>query len=71
MRLRDICNTPCAATGLTSYRYRGTYGYIMIGAVDHADAMNEASRSCAYRDPAKLEVWDGARYVPSVAPHKA
>lgn len=36
---------PCAAAGLTSYRYRGRYGWIMIGAKDDADAMREASRS--------------------------
>jgi hypothetical protein len=27
---------PLAASGLTSYRLRGRYGWIMIGATDHA-----------------------------------
>ena len=36
---------PCAAPGLWSYRYRGRYGWIMIGARDDADAMREARRS--------------------------
>ena len=57
---------PCAASGLTSYRYAGRYGYIMIGATDHADALSEAGRSTDNIDPAKLEVWDGAKYVQSV-----
>ena len=36
---------PCAAAGLTSYRYRGRYGWVMIGARDDHDAMREAARS--------------------------
>lgn len=36
---------PCATPGLTSYRYRGRYGWIMIGARDDRDAMREAARS--------------------------
>lgn len=36
---------PMAAPGLTSYRYRGAYGFVMIGALDHADALQEAQRS--------------------------
>lgn len=56
---------PLAAHPLTSYRLRGPYGWIMIGARDHADAMLEAARST--RDPKRenLEVWDGTRYVPA------
>jgi hypothetical protein len=49
---------PLAAPGLTSYRLKGPYGYIMIGAKGHADAMNEAARSTANPDPSKLEIWD-------------
>jgi hypothetical protein len=30
----DIHNKPLAAAGLTSYRYKGRYGWIMIGARD-------------------------------------
>lgn len=36
---------PLAVAGLTSYRYRGAYGWIMIGAKDTADALREANRS--------------------------
>lgn len=56
---------PMAAAGLTSYRCRGRYGWIMIGATDAADAMREARRSTANPRPEDLEVWDGTRYVPA------
>lgn len=59
---------PCAAAGLTSYRYRGRYGWIMIGATDHADALNNAARSSsAPIVPGRLEIWsyDAARYAPA------
>jgi hypothetical protein len=45
--LNAVHDRPCAAEGLTSYRYRGEYGWIMIGAKDDADALHEASRSMA------------------------
>lgn len=64
-----IHDRPCAATGLTSYRYRGRYGFIMIGAEDHPDALKQAARST--HDPItadKLEVWDGAQYTPTQVP---
>lgn len=55
---------PLAATGLTSYRYRGAYGWIMIGARDVADALREAARSTtAPIDPSHLQVWDGHQYA--------
>lgn len=56
---------PLAAHGLISYRYRGRYTWIMIGATDDQDALNEASRSTPdeiTRD--RLEKWNGERYVP-------
>lgn len=62
---------PCAAAGLTSYRYRGRFGWIMIGARDLGDALREAGRST--RDPielARLQVWDGTGYVPASVPHR-
>ena len=55
---------PLAAKGLTSYRIRGTYGYIMIGAKDHDDAWNEAQRSSDRLNRANLEVWNGKAYEP-------
>jgi hypothetical protein len=60
----DHWDRPLAAEGFTSYRYRGRYGWIMIGARDDADAMREAARSGPYTDPAGLEVWDGQQYRP-------
>lgn len=57
-------NKPMAAQGLTSYRYKGTYGWIMIGATDHADALREAQRSMRH-DVAtldNLQVWNGTQY---------
>src|SRR5690606_32363003 len=59
---------PLAAEGLTSYRYRGPFGWIMIGAKDEADALSEARRSLSSPETAtaeNLQVWDGARYVSS------
>jgi len=57
---------PCAAPGLISYRYRGRFGWIMIGARDDDDALREAARSTD--DPItlnNLECWSAtaARYV--------
>ncbi len=66
--MKPVHDRPCAASGLTSYRYRGRYGWIMIGANDHRDALREACRSthdnAASLD--KLEVWDllAGHYVP-------
>jgi hypothetical protein len=63
-----ITDLPLAEKGYTSYRYRGSFGWIMIGAKDDADALNQASRSlCNPRDlpPTRdrLEVWNGVRYT--------
>lgn len=60
-------NRPCAAHGLISYRYAGNYGWIMIGATDHADALKEAMRSMRsmrHDTPTldKLQVWNGVQY---------
>ena len=60
---------PCAAAGLTSFRYKGRYGFIMIGATNTEDALREARRSMT--GPAtvnNLDIWDAetARYLPVV-----
>lgn len=60
--MQDFTEQPCAASGLTSYRYHGRYGYIMIGAKDTADALSEASRSTDNVSVDKLEVWNGQTY---------
>lgn len=49
---------PLAAAGLKSYRLKGPYGYVMIGAKDHDDAMREAARSTASPKRENLEMWD-------------
>jgi len=56
---------PCASKGLTSYRYRGPFGYILIGAVDNKDALNEANRSLEVPNATvdNLEIWNGEKYV--------
>lgn len=60
----NIYNKPHAAEGLISYRAKGRYGYIMIGAKDDKDAMSEAKRSTD--NPTNLEIWDGTKYIPVV-----
>lgn len=59
-------NKPVAAKGLTSYRYEGPYGFIMIGARDVKDALSEAKRSTSKVDIKNLQVWDDqtGAYVP-------
>lgn len=59
----DTHNKPMAIKGLTSYRYKGRYGFIMIGATDNADALKEAQRSTSDKVSIdKLEVWNGSQY---------
>lgn len=57
-----MINKPLAAPGLISYRAKGRYGFIMIGAKDDQDAYNEARRSTDIIS--SLEVWDGEKYTP-------
>ena len=47
---------PCAAAGLTSYRY----GSIMIGATSTRDALNEVDRSLTHGSATvdQLEIWN-------------
>ena len=64
-------NRPCAAAGLTAYRYLGAFGFVMIGAKDDADALREAARSLS-TGPAvieRLQVWNGACYT-NITEHK-
>lgn len=59
----DFHNKRMAIKGLTSYRYSGRWGFIMIGATDTADALNEAQRSTTDKVSIdKLEVWNGTQY---------
>lgn len=59
----DTHNKPMAIKGLTSYRYKGRYGFIMIGATDNADALKEAQRSTSDKVSIdNLEVWNSSQY---------
>lgn len=66
--MTDITDRPLAAAGLTSYRYRGRYGWIMIGATDAVDALREAGRSTNDPAPWNLEVWNGTEYTAVLMP---
>jgi len=55
---------PRAVTGLKTYRYRGPYAFVWIGAKTTAEALREAKRSLDHMpDVSKLEVWNGEAYV--------
>ena len=60
-----MSDKPMASSGLTSYRYLGRYGYIMIGAKSDPEALREAKRSMdGIPTYSNLEIWDGEKYVP-------
>lgn len=62
--MSETHETPCAAKGLLSYRYKANMGWVMIGATDDADALSDAQRSFPYKAEMKnLERWDGQKYV--------
>mgnify|MGYP001556602952 CR=1 FL=1 len=65
----DICDRPLAAAPLKSYRYKGAYGWIMIGARDDADALIQAARSFSDKrltaNEDNLERWNGYFYEPT------
>lgn len=57
-------NRPCAAAPWLSYRYKGRYGYIMIGAKDDTDALREAQRSTSDAvSMDNLERWIDIQYI--------
>ena len=57
---------PMAADGLISYRYKGRYGWIMIGASTDTDALCQAQLSTDDTvTPDRLERWNGQRYMGS------
>lgn len=60
----EFWKRPCAAPGLVSFRYRGLFGWIMIGARDVSDALREAERSIEGKAHIRnLEIWNGTNYV--------
>ena len=69
--MNNLSDKPLAAPGLTSYRYKGRYGFIMIGARSHSEALSEALRSLSDKLQAptldNLQVWNGASYVGAAA----
>lgn len=57
---------PMAAKPYTSYRYSGPYGGVAIGAMNDAEALNEAKRSLSSNEVADislLEKWNGEQWV--------
>ena len=65
-----VQDKPLAAHGLTSYRYKGLYDWVMIGAHDDDDALNEANRSLATPTATieNLQVFKGGEYVDVFVP---
>ena len=58
-KMHELCNRPLSANGLTSYRYKGPYGWIMIGAHDTEGALMEAARSTdAKIECANLQIYN-------------
>lgn len=61
--MSNLCDKPMAIAGLTSYRYRGRYGWIMIGAKDDNDALVQAQRSTSDKVTMdNLQIWKGSQY---------
>lgn len=59
----NIHDKPLAAPGLTSYRYAGRYGWIMVGASSIDDALRQAQQSTVDTVTLdRLEVWQGQQY---------
>lgn len=59
----DLTSKPLAAKGYISYRYKGRYGWIMIGAKNTLDALNEAKRSTSTPVTLNnLQIWSEEQY---------
>jgi len=58
-------NKPYAIKSLISYRYKNNYGFIMVGARNTKDALNEINRSLStgIAELSKLEIWDNDKYI--------
>lgn len=61
--MTETYDKPLAAEGLISYRLKGRFGWVMIGALDDDDAMTQAARSTPNPQIENLEIWNGAQYV--------
>lgn len=70
----DVTSRPLAAEGYDSYRYKGAFGWIMIGANSNAEALGQARLSIS--DPKavpsleNLQRWNGSDYVACQGPSK-
>ncbi len=59
-----MSNHPMASNGLMTYRYRGRYGFIYIGASTDNEALLEAQRSTDDKvTPDRLERFNGQQFV--------
>lgn len=59
-----MSNHPMAIEGLITYRYRGRYGFIYIGASTDTEALIEAQRSTEDTvTPDRLERFNGQHFV--------
>lgn len=59
-----MLNNPMASNGLITYRYRGRYGFIYIGASTDTEALSEAQRSTDDKvTPDRLERYNGHHFV--------
>jgi hypothetical protein len=55
-----MSNHPMASNGLITYRYRGRYGFIYIGATTDTEALSEVQRSTDDTvTPERLERFNG------------
>ena len=57
----DCTNKPLAVSPFISYRYKGRYGWIMIGAMNDSEALREAERSFSnggYAERRYLQKWN-------------
>lgn len=59
---KEITSKPLAEKGFISYRCKGAFGWIMIGAKDDVDAMSEAKRSSKTAKREDLQKWNGTTY---------
>lgn len=59
----NFTDKPMASAPWKSYRYKGRYGFIMIGAMNDQEALSEAQRSeSEANDIKRLQRWNGSEY---------
>lgn len=61
--MTHFTDRPCADYGLNSYRYKGRFGWVMIGARNIPEALRAAARSIdGEPEVGLLQEWTGKRY---------